>query len=283
PLFRSVVDVPAGTVAQHGVADRALRGPGQHLGVVALGRDLRPGQRSVQLDARHVGVAHLVGELGGMGGGALQLEAAGVAQRGLVAVVPADPAAPLPLRGVQQRVRPDHEMGQQDRAARAGTGAVLEIGVDHPELGVETHHPLGGQRGDGGLEGRDAHAVAPSSPAAAVPAMSGVVRVRPCSGTTASTRRRPPPGRPETRAQSSGWAAEGMSSFSTNSVVIASRRCWAATPTSPVASWSLTASFFARSTMLRSVAPETKSRKWRVSEPPSEYSTRTKAEAGLSS
>src|SRR5699024_278071 len=228
------------------------------------------------LDAGHVGVVHLVGELAGVGRGTLQLEAAGVAQRGLVPVVPAHATAALPLEGVQQGVGAHHQVGEQDRAARAGAGAVLEVGVDHAELGLDAHHALGGQRG-GGLLRDGGHAGTSSS----VPGRG--VRVRPCSGTIASTRRRPPPGRPVTRAQSSGCAAEGMSSFSTNSAVIASWRCCAPTPTSPVASWSFTAIFLARSTMLRRVAPETKSRKWRVSAPPSEYSTRTKAEAGPSS
>src|SRR5699024_1361789 len=227
------------------------------------------------LDAGHVGVVHLVGELAGVGRGALQLEAARVAQRGLVPVVPAHAAAALPLEGVQQGVGAHHQVGEQDRAARAGAGTVLEVGVDHAELGLDAHHAFRGQRGsvllrDGG------HAGTSSS-------VGWAVCVRPCSGTIASTRRRPPPGRPVTRAQSSGCAAEGMSSFSTNSAVIASWRCCAPTPTSPVASWSFTAIFLARSTMLRRVAPETKSRKCRVSCPPSEYSTRTKAEAGPSS
>src|SRR5699024_5375638 len=77
-----VVDVPAGAVAQHGIADRAVGGPGEHLGVVPVRGDLRSADGSVHLDAGHVGVAHLVGELGGVGRGALDLEAAGVPQRG---------------------------------------------------------------------------------------------------------------------------------------------------------------------------------------------------------
>src|SRR5690606_2937288 len=286
-----VVDVPAGAVAQHGVADRALRGPGEDLRVVPLGSDLGTCQRRVLVDARDVRIAHLVGELGGVGGGALQLEAARVPQRGLVAVVPADSASALPLERVEQRIGADDEVGEQDRGAGAGAGALLDVRVDHAELGLDAHDPLGGQaarrrccaRGLLGCAQACASSAVPSRSAAPSCPPSAPPRVRPWSGTIASTRRRPPPGRPETRAQSSGCAAEGMSSFSTNSAVIASRRCWAPTPISPVASWSFTASFFARSTMLRSVAPETKSRKCSTSWPPSEYSTRTKAEAGESS
>src|SRR5690625_5440464 len=48
-----------------------------HVGVVPLRGDLGPADGGIHLDAGHVGVAHLVGELGGVGSSALDLEAAG--------------------------------------------------------------------------------------------------------------------------------------------------------------------------------------------------------------
>src|SRR5690625_4001899 len=242
-----------------------------HVGVVPLRGDLGPADGGIHLDAGHVGVAHLVGELGGVGSSALDLEAAGVPQRGLVTVVPTHPGAAPALVLVQQCVGTDHQVGQQDRAARPGPGPVLEVGVGDAELRLDAHHPLGGQPRH--------EAPSPISWSWVGRSGSSGRPSRPWSGTTASIRR---PRRPETRAHSSGWEAEGMSSFSLNSAAIASCRCREPTPATPVASCSLTAYFLARSTMLRSVAPETKSRKWRVSAWPSEYSMRTKAESGPS-
>ena len=140
-----VVDVPAGTVGQHRVADRALGRPGEHLGVVPVRGELGTGQRSVEIDAGHVRVPDLVGQLGGMRGGALQLEAAGVPQRGLVPVVPAHASTALPLLRIEQGVGPDHQVGEEDRAAGAGPGPVLEVGVQDAELGLDAHDALGGQ------------------------------------------------------------------------------------------------------------------------------------------
>src|SRR5690606_15420770 len=63
---------------------------------------------------------------------------------------------------------------------------------------------------------------------------------------------------PDTRAQSSGFVVFGRSSFSRNSARQPSSRWSSRMPRVPVASRSLIAPFFARSTMLAIIAPEAK-------------------------
>src|SRR5699024_8227263 len=223
-------------------------------GVVVRGRRFPPGpvhhhlprlvpdhrvERRIDLGGRVLGVGVVDVEPGPVGQDAIghpefprivapggpEIEAAGVAERRLGPVAPPDlaPSAGL-LAGIG--VRLDHLRRGDDGAQQwlaHGHDAELDLRADYPSAA--------GHR-------------SPSR-----------------SGMDTSTTRSPRP--PLSRAHSCGFEVLGRSVFSANSASTASRKSSVVSPRPVPCTMSLMASFLARSTMLRSIAPEVRSARWR--------------------